>query len=86
MVPVMATAALDLPNTVTEQEAIAWNDAFEHKGGLTVSGGRAQYNGRLAELLRAKGFAHADGFDVADLETVCTGMLDLRDRLMSETA
>ena len=78
--------ALDLPNTVTEQEAIAWNDAFEHKGGLTVSGGRAQYNGRLAELLRAKGFAHADGFDVADLETVCTGMLDLRDRLMSETA
>ncbi|AUC56227.1 hypothetical protein CDO87_23365 (plasmid) [Sagittula sp. P11] len=78
--------SLDLPGSVTEAEAIAWNDAFEHAGGLTVSGGRASYNGRLAELLHAEGFAHADGFDVADLEDVCTDMLALRDRLMSEPA
>ncbi|GGG85679.1 hypothetical protein GCM10011415_40000 [Salipiger pallidus] len=78
--------SLDLPASVTEAEAIAWNDAFEHAGGLTVSGSRASYNGRLAELLRAEGFAHADGFDVADLEAVCTDMLGLRDRLMSQPA
>ena len=59
---------------------------FEHAGGLTVSGNRASYNGRLAELLRSEGFAHADGFDVADLEVVCVDMLGLRDRLMSEPA
>lgn len=78
--------SLDLPGSVSIDEAIAWNDAFERECGLTVSGGRARYNGRLAELLRAEGFTYADGFNVAGLEEVCTDMLALRDRLMAEPA
>ncbi|MBN9886940.1 hypothetical protein [Salipiger abyssi] len=78
--------SLDLPASLAEDAAIAWNDAFEHQSGLTVSGGAARYNGRLAELLRAEGFAHAEGFDVVDLETVCADMRALRDRLQDEAA
>lgn len=78
--------SLDLPAGITEDEAITWNDAFERSKGLTTSGGRATYHGRLAELLAAEGFAHAGGFDMADLEEVCRDMLGLRDRLMAQPA
>ena len=77
---------LDLPKGVTEAEAFAWNDAFEQANGLTVSGTTAQFNGRLSELLAAETFSHAEGFDVRDLETVCTEMLSLRTKLQSEPA
>lgn len=76
--------SLDLPAGVTEQEAIAWNEAYELKNGLTVSDGRAEYHGRLAEMLKAEGFAHADGFDLAAIEEVCTDYARLRDRLMEQ--
>ncbi|RKF14146.1 hypothetical protein D6850_13350 [Roseovarius spongiae] len=78
--------SLDLPLGVTEAEAVAWNDAFERANGLTISDGRATFHGRLAELLTAENFAHADGFDVADLEEVCEEMLALRERLLSTEA
>jgi hypothetical protein len=74
---------LDLPAGIKEAEAIAWNDAFEQKKGLTVKGRRASFNGRLAELLAAERFAYAEGFEVDDLEEVCRDMLDLRDKLLA---
>lgn len=75
---------LDLPSGVTEADAIAWNDAFERKKGLTVQNGRAYYHGRLQALLQDEGSAHADGFDLDALEAVCIDMLALRDRLMAQ--
>ncbi|MBV0891917.1 hypothetical protein KTN05_08645 [Paracoccus sp. Z118] len=75
---------LDLPEAVTEAEAIAWNDAFERRNGLTVEAGRVRYHGRLRELLAEAGWEHADGFAMADLEEVCTGMLKLRDDLSAQ--
>lgn len=73
---------LDLPDGVSEADAIAWNEAFESRKGLTVEGGRARYHGRLRELLAEQGSPHADGFDLAEIETVCDDMITLRDRLM----
>lgn len=75
---------LDLPAGVIEAEAIAWNNAYESKNGLTVSKGQAQYHGRLAEMLKQEGFAHADGFSLADIEGVCKDYARLRDRLMEQ--
>ncbi len=74
---------LDLPAGVREDAAIRWNDAFEHANGLTVSGQRASYHGRLAELLHAAGFAHADGFDLGDLEAVCRDMTAWKEGLLA---
>ncbi|GGE02103.1 hypothetical protein SAMN05421774_101425 [Gemmobacter megaterium] len=76
--------ALDLPAGVAEAEAIAWNDAFERRNGLTVSQGRACYHGRLRALLEEAGWPHAGGFDLAALEPVCQDMAMLRDRLMAQ--
>ncbi|MBK1622605.1 hypothetical protein [Afifella marina] len=76
--------SLDLPNGVSEDEAVAWNDAFETQSGLTVEGTKAVFHGRLAELLEREGFAHAQGFDVQALEAVCEDMLGLRDRLLAQ--
>ncbi len=72
---------LDLPTSVSEDEAIAWNAAFEQKNGLTVEDGRVAYHGRLRDLLAQEGFEFADGFPVSDLEAVCETMLGFRDRL-----
>lgn len=76
--------ALDLPAGLGEAEAVAWNEAFEQRNGLTVADGAVRYHGRLRELLAEAGWPHAGGFDLRELETVCTGMLALRDRLMAQ--
>ncbi|MCX8280078.1 hypothetical protein OSJ77_07745 [Phyllobacterium sp. 0TCS1.6C] len=73
---------LDLPGGITADEAIAWNEAFEQRRGLTVHGRAAAYHGRLRELLVEEGSVHADGFDLDDLESVCSDFLQLRDRLI----
>lgn len=73
--------SLNLPDSVSEQDAIAWNASFEEEKGLIVKNGRAQYTGALLAALTRHGFRYADGFDVDDLETVCEDMLKLRDRL-----
>lgn len=76
---------LDLPAGVSAQEAIAWNRAFEERNGLTVTpDGRAIYSGRLRDGIAAHDAGLADGFAIADLESVCTKMLALRDRLMAQ--
>lgn len=75
---------LDLPAGVSADEAIAWNRAFEERNGLTVEAdGKVVYTGRLREGLAAHDAELAEGFHIADLETVCTKMLALRDRLMA---
>lgn len=73
---------LDLPGGISADEAIAWNEAFEQRMGLTVQGGAVTYHGRLRELLIEEGSFHANGFDLADLESVCSDLMQLRDRLM----
>ena len=77
---------LDLPAGLSETDAIAWNDAFEARSGLTVSGGDAHFHGALAEGLAAESFAHATGFTLAELEPVCDDMLALRSRLQAQPA
>ncbi|CAH1650791.1 hypothetical protein [Chelatococcus asaccharovorans] len=78
--------SLDLPEGLRAAEAIAWNAAFEQKSGLVVEGTRAHYTGRLQALLAAEGFAHADGFDVMDLERVGADLDALRARLEAQPA
>lgn len=73
--------SLDLPAGLTEQEAISWNHAFEERNGLTVDRRSVIYHGRLKELLSEAGTEHAGGFDLADLETVCSDLVAMRDRL-----
>ncbi|MFI3905172.1 hypothetical protein [Ochrobactrum sp. S1502_03] len=76
---------LDLPASITREEAIEWNSGFEEKNGLVVEGETVRYRGKLKSLLEEENFQYADGFDAKDLEQVCSDMLSLRDRLMGET-
>lgn len=75
---------LDLPDGLSETDAVAWNDTFERGNGLTVANGRAHHHGRLKELLGEEGFDHAEGFALADLESVCVDFARLRDRLAAQ--
>jgi len=75
---------LDLPASVSAAAAIAWNDAFERRNGLTVQGDQARYHGRLRERLSAAGWPHADGFALADLEPVCASLAALRAHLQAQ--
>ncbi len=75
---------LNLPESVSEQEAIDWNSSFEEEKGLIIKDGRAEYTGALKAALTRHGFRYANGFDVADLEEVCADMLKLRDTLSQQ--
>jgi len=75
---------LDLPASVSESQAIAWNAAFERAHGLTVTDGQVRYHGRLRALLGEAGWTHADGFALTDLEPVCTSLQALRARLQAQ--
>ncbi|MEI4262674.1 hypothetical protein [Roseovarius sp. D0-M9] len=75
---------LDLPTGVDEAAAVAWNDAFERRNGMTVGQGRAQFHGTLHEMLSNEGFVHADGFALCDLEEVHHDFAALRDRLSAQ--
>lgn len=74
---------LDLPQGLSEQDAIAWNEAFEERKGMTVSDGAVRYHGRLKELLEEAGTPHAQGFALSDLERVSSDLITMRDRLMN---
>jgi hypothetical protein len=78
-----AELKLDLPRDIAESEAIAWNSGFEERKGLTVDGTTVHFHGRLRDLLAEAGSAQVDGFELADLEYVCTDMIALRDHLMT---
>lgn len=72
---------LALPPGVAREDAVAWNAAFEERSGLVVAGERVHYTGMLEQRLREHAPSLAEGFAMADLESVCREMLDLRDRL-----
>jgi len=78
------TLHLNLPENVSEQEAIDWNSSFEEAKGLIIKEGRANYTGALKTALARHGFRYADGFKVVDLEEVCVDMLKLRDTLSQQ--
>lgn len=74
---------LDLPNGVTEAEAIAWNGTFEAENGLVVSPeGHLGFTGILGERLSEHVPALRNGFAVRELEAVCEELLQLRAVLM----
>ncbi len=73
--------ALRLPQGVTEEEAVAWNRAFEARGGLVIDGDRAVYTGALRDALARHSPALAEGFAIRDIESVHADMRALRDRL-----
>src|SRR5262249_22086593 len=76
--------ALDLPEGLDREVAMAWNLQFEAQNGLVVGpDGRARYPGRLHEALKAESPELAVGFDVADLEQIWQAMSALRDRLLA---
>ena len=79
--------ALDLPATLTRDEAIAWNLHYEEDSGLVIgTDGRATYTGILRERLAAHSRDLAAGFHVDDIEAVYGEMNALRTRLETQSA
>lgn len=75
--------ALDLPEDLTEAEAVAWNASFELENGLVVSPeGTIGFTGVLGERLAEHVPALRHGFAVQELEAVCEELLQLRAALM----
>jgi hypothetical protein len=73
---------LDLPASLTREDAIAWNRRYEEESGLVVTpDGRAAYTGTLRERLEAFSPAVAGGFHVRDIADAYRQMNDLRSRL-----
>ena len=78
------TLSLDLPPGLSEAEAVAWNAAFERHSGLYVEqSGRAHYTGRLYERLKEHSPDLAEGFAMADIDTVFAETEHLRARLLA---
>jgi len=75
---------LDLPISLSREQAVEWNARFEQANGLIIEDQSVRYRGKLKSLLEEEKFQYADGFDAKDIERVCTDMVSLRDRLMKE--
>jgi len=76
---------LDLPASLSPEDAVGWNRRFEEESGLVVGAdGRAHYTGRLREMLREVSPDLATGFHVDDLEVVFRSMQEVRARLTLE--
>jgi hypothetical protein len=74
---------LDLPIALGDDQAVAWNAAFEAANGLVVENGRALYTGILYKRLRQASPVLAEGFAVAELDAVYDEMVALRTKLQS---
>jgi hypothetical protein len=75
---------LDLPSSISREEAVAWNARFEEANGLSVGAdGRARYTGALYDRLREVTPELAEGFAVAELDEVHEAMGRLRARLQA---
>ncbi len=73
---------LDLPEGLTEAEAVAWNASFEESNGLVVrADGGVSFTGMLGDRIAAYIPDLRNGFAVRDLEPVCDILLGLRSRL-----
>ncbi|QPC44567.1 hypothetical protein HW532_18805 [Kaustia mangrovi] len=75
------TLRLNLPDGLTQEEAVSWNAAFEATNGLVVEGREARYTGALKAVLKRWDFPHADGFALEELDTVHRDLSALRNRL-----
>lgn len=73
---------LDLPEMLSEVEAIAWNASFEEESGLVVSeDGQCRFTGTLRDKIAEQLPGLNKGFQACDLESVCAEMLTVRGRL-----
>jgi hypothetical protein len=73
---------LDLPASLSRDEAVRWNSAYEADNGLIIDeSGRARFTGALHDRMRAASPDLAAGFPVADLEDVYVEMQALRAKL-----
>ncbi|WP_332719869.1 hypothetical protein [Pelagibacterium mangrovi] len=72
---------LDLPPTISEADAIAWNRQFEEADGVSVRDGWVVYADRTKEALAAHDAAIAEGFEVTDVERAAAALGQLRERL-----
>lgn len=73
---------LDLPEGLTEAEAVGWNASFEEANGLGVrSDGQVSFTGVLGERIAAHCPELRTSFAMRDLEAVCDLLLGLRSRL-----
>jgi hypothetical protein len=78
---------LDLPSSITRDEAVRWNAQFEEENGLAVGGdGRVRYTGALYERMREASPELAEGFDVDNIEDVHEAMVALRSKLQARPA
>lgn len=77
---------LDLPDGVSEAEAVAFNAAFEEKGGMVVVGDRVVFTGKTRDALARHDSAIAGGFAVADTMDAIARFEALRDTLGREAA
>lgn len=72
---------LDLPKSISEADAIAWNKQFEDKDGVSVEAGRVIYSNRAQKLLKPYGSEIADGFIASDVEAAAERLIALRAKL-----
>ena len=82
--PVKVTAAgvtVDLPSTITVEEARAWNRGFEDADGVSVREGRVVYAPRIQKLLAEYSPELAGGFDVQEVELAVRDLGQLRAKL-----
>ena len=77
--------ALDLPNGLTEGEAISWNRGFEAANGIVVGpDGMVSYVGRVEAALRRISPDLAAGFQMSAFDAAYRAMIDLRARMRLE--
>ncbi len=75
---------LDLPEGLGRDEAIAWNRAFEERGGMLVDdSGQVAFTGMVKEEFARYSPDLAAGFNVADLEAVHDEMARLREKMLA---
>jgi hypothetical protein len=73
---------LDLPDGVTDAEAIAWNRGFEAANGIVVQAdGAVRYVGRVEAALRTISPDLAAGFSMSGFDAAYRAMAELRARL-----
>lgn len=73
---------LDLPKSISVDEAIAWNRQFEDADGVSITAqGRVVYSERAHAALHKVSPEVAAGFEVRDLESAYTALQALRTRL-----
>lgn len=74
--------SLDLPKSVSRDEAILWNRGFENADGVSISEtGRVSYSEPARKALATYSRTLAEGFDVAEVEDAATALGQLRDKL-----